>query len=163
KPRTASALWGRALKTPTARRRSAASAFFIPVVMAMGGSIGQQSGIIVVRGLATGEISPRDLGRRVSRETRSALISGTVIAIMIFTVVVLWQSDINLAIVLAGTLLIVMLNASLFGAMIPFIFKRLNVDPAIASGPFVTTFNDVIGLLIYFGLLTTAITTGMLG
>ncbi len=140
-----------------------ASAFFIPVVMAMGGSIGQQSGIIVVRGLATGEISPRDLGRRVSRETRSALISGTVIAIMIFTVVVLWQSDINLAIVLAGTLLIVMLNASLFGAMIPFIFKRLNVDPAIASGPFVTTFNDVIGLLIYFGLLTTAITTGMLG
>jgi len=139
-----------------------ASAFFIPVVMAMGGSIGQQSGIIVVRGLATGEINPRDIWRRVSRETRSALISGSVIAILIFCVVMLWQKDMNLASVLAGTLLIVMLNASMFGAIIPFVFKRFNVDPAIASGPFVTTFNDVIGLLIYFGLLTLAITSGMI-
>ncbi|MGH1365239.1 MAG: magnesium transporter [Calditrichia bacterium] len=139
-----------------------ASAFFIPVVMAMGGSIGQQSGIIVVRGLATGEINPRDIWRRVSRETRSALISGSVIAALIFCVVMLWQKDINLASVLAGTLLIVMLNASMFGAIIPFVFKRFNIDPAIASGPFVTTFNDVIGLLIYFGLLTLAITSGMI-
>lgn len=139
-----------------------ASAFFIPVVMAMGGSTGQQSGFIVVRGLATGEITPRDLRRRLAREARTALISGFVIASLIFGTVFLWQQDYHFAGVLAMTLMIIIMNASLFGAIIPFIFKKFNVDPALASGPLVATFNDVIGLLIYFSLLTGALQYGIL-
>jgi len=134
-----------------------ASAFFIPVVMAMGGSTGQQSSVIVVRGLATGEINPRDIRRRLFREVKTALINASVIAAMIMLIVTFWQNDLPFAIILASTLIIIILNASLFGAIIPFGFKRLNVDPALATGPFVATFNDVIGLLIYFTLLTLSI------
>jgi len=131
-----------------------ASAFFIPIVMAMGGSTGQQSSIIVVRGLATGEISLQDVKRRLWREIRASLINAVVLALLIFSVVSLWQHDVRFAAILAGTLIIVILNASIFGAIIPFMFKRFNIDPALATGPFVATFNDVIGLLIYFSLLT---------
>ncbi len=131
-----------------------ASAFFIPVVMAMGGSSGTQSSIIVVRGLATGEINPRDIRRRLFREMRTALVTGFVIAILIFTIVNFWQNDSKFGLVLAGTLIIIIINASVFGAVIPFFFKRMQVDPALATGPFVATFNDVIGLLIYFTLLS---------
>lgn len=133
------------------------SAFFIPVVMAMGGSTGQQSSIIVVRGLATGEISPRDLRKRLYREIRTALVTGLVIALLILTVVTVWQHNFKFGAVLSTTLMVVILNASLFGAIIPFVFKKMNVDPALATGPFVATFNDVIGLLIYFSLLTVAL------
>ncbi len=133
-----------------------ASAFFIPIVMAMGGSTGQQSAIIVVRGLATGEISLKDTRRRLWREIRVALISAVVIATLIFSVVTLWQGDPRFGAILAGTLIIVILNASIFGALIPLLFKKLNIDPALATGPFVATFNDVIGLLIYFSLLSMA-------
>ncbi len=131
-----------------------ASAFFIPIVMAMGGSSGQQSSIIVVRGLATGEISLKDVRRRLWREMRAALINGWVLAILIFAIVSIWQGEVKFATVLAGTLIIVILNASVFGAVIPFLFKKIHVDPALATGPFVATFNDVVGLLIYFSLLT---------
>lgn len=131
-----------------------ASAFFIPVVMAMGGSTGTQSSIIVVRGLATGEINPRDIRRRLYREIRTALVIGIVIAGLIFMIVSFWQNDNKFGLVLSSTLIIIIINASLFGAVIPFFFKKINVDPALATGPFVATFNDVIGLLIYFTLLT---------
>ncbi len=133
-----------------------ASAFFIPIVMALGGSSGQQSAIIVVRGLATGEIALMDLSRRIWREFRASLLNGIIIALLIFAVVSLWQGDRHFALILSSTLIIVVMNASIFGAIIPFIFKKFNVDPAIATGPFVATFNDVVGLLIYFSLLKIA-------
>ncbi len=129
------------------------SAIFVPLVMAIGGSTGQQSSIIVVRGLSTGEISERDIHRRLWREFRTALITGMVIAIMIFVTVIFLLGDQRFATILSGTLMVVIMNASLFGAVIPFMFKKINVDPALATGPFVATFNDVIGLLIYFSLL----------
>lgn len=140
-----------------------ASAFFVPLVMAMGGSTGQQSSVIVVRGLATGEINHRDMGRRLIRETRTALVTGFVIALLIFATVVLWQDNLRFAGILAGTLMIVMLNASLFGAVIPFALKKAKIDPALATGPFVATFNDVIGLLIYFTLLAVSISYVLAG
>ena len=134
-----------------------AAAFFVPLVMAMGSSTGQQSSIIVVRGLSTGEINPRDIRRRLSREIRAALMNGIIIAALIFSVVLFWQNNPRFAVVLSGTLIIVILNASIFGAMVPFGFKKIGVDPALATGPFVATFNDVIGLLIYFSLISISI------
>ena len=139
------------------------SAFFIPLVMAMGGSIGQQTGIIVVRGLATGEINPKDLRRRLLRETKAAVVNAIVIAVLTFLAVLVMIQSINFGLVLAFALVIVVLNASIFGAMIPFGFKKLSLDPAIASGPFVTTFNDVVGLIIYLLLLQVTLSQGIIG
>ncbi len=139
-----------------------AAAFFVPLVMAMGGSTGQQSSIIVVRGLSTGEINPRDIRRRLGREIRAALMNGLIIATLIFSIVLFWQKDSQFAIILSGTLIVVILNASVFGAMVPFGFKKIGVDPALATGPFVATFNDVIGLLIYFSLISLSIRFSMM-
>lgn len=133
------------------------SAFFIPIVMAMGGSTGQQSSIIVVRGIATGEISLRDTGRRLIRELRVALLNGFVLGLLIFATISLWQSDWKFGLILGSVLVIVVMNASVVGAMVPILFKKFNVDPALATGPFIATFNDVVGLLIYFSLLTLSI------
>jgi magnesium transporter len=130
------------------------STFFIPMVMAMGGSVGQQSSIIVVRGLATGEISFGDTSRRLRREVIVALMNGLVLALMIFGIIYFWDRDYIFGLILAISLILIIINASLFGAIIPIFFKKLNIDPALATGPFVTTFNDVVGLLIYFTLLT---------
>ena len=131
-----------------------ASTFFIPMVMAMGGSVGQQSSIIVVRGLATGEISFGDTRRRLQREFAVAVMNGIALGTLIFLIIYLWDRDYMFGILLAVTLLFIIINASLFGAVIPILFKKLNVDPALATGPFVATFNDVVGLTIYFTLLT---------
>lgn len=131
-----------------------ASTFFIPMVMAMGGSVGQQSSIIVVRGLVTGEISFADTRRRLQRELQVALLNGIFLAALIFAIIVLWDRDYTFGALLATSLMVIIMNASLFGAIIPIIFKKINVDPALATGPFVAAFNDVVGLLIYFSLLT---------
>lgn len=134
--------------------RIIASAFFIPVVMAMGGGSGQQSSIIVVRGLATGDISFGDTGHRLLKEIRVALLNGFALALLILIIISLWQNDYYFGAVLAGTLIVVVLNASIIGAVVPILFRKLNVDPALATGPFIATFNDVVGLLIYFSMLT---------
>jgi magnesium transporter len=131
-----------------------ASTFFIPMVMAMGGSVGQQSSIIVVRGLATGEISFGDTSRRLRREIIVALLNGIALGVMIFGVIYLWDRDYIFGFMLAISLILIIINASLFGAIIPIFFKKFNIDPALATGPFVATFNDVVGLMIYFTLLT---------
>ncbi len=131
-----------------------ASTFFIPLVMAMGGSSGQQSSIIVVRGLGTGEISLKDTGRRLRRELSVALLNGFVLALLIFAIIALWNQDYLFGALLSGTLVIIIINASIFGAVIPLFFKKINVDPALATGPFVATFNDVVGMIIYFFLLS---------
>ncbi|MBN2365461.1 MAG: magnesium transporter, partial [Calditrichaeota bacterium] len=131
-----------------------ASTFFIPMVMAMGGSVGQQSSIIVVRGLATGEIVFGDTAKRLRKELFVSLLNGIVLALLIFLIIYLWDRNILFGSILAVSLILIIVNASLFGAVIPILFKKFNVDPALATGPFVTTFNDVVGLVIYFSLLT---------
>jgi magnesium transporter len=131
-----------------------ASTFFIPMVMAMGGSVGQQSSIIVVRGLVTGEITLVDTARRLKRELFVALFNGFILALLIFAIIVAWNKDYVFGTLLAVSLIVIIINASIFGAVIPLLFKKINVDPALATGPFVATFNDVVGLSIYFALLT---------
>ena len=131
-----------------------ASAFFIPLIMAMGGNAGIQSATVVIRGLATGEFSIKDTWRRVLREISVALFNGLIISILLVLVVALWQDNIRFGIIRAFSLLAVLFNAALMGTMIPFILKRIGIDPAIATGPFITTSNDVLGLLVYFGMMS---------
>lgn len=131
-----------------------ASAFFIPIIMAMGGNAGIQSSTIMVRGIATGEISIYRIWRRLMRELFVAFINGIICGILIMIAIALIFNKINFGIILAIAMLTVIINASFTGAIVPIILKKLNIDPAIATGPFITTSNDVIGLLIYFTLIS---------
>ncbi len=132
------------------------AAFFIPLMMAMGGNAGMQAATIVVRGLALGELNPDDTLQRLFKELRVSLINGVVCGILLFGVVSMFGEP-RFGILLGSVMLIVILNASFVGATIPLALARFGVDPAIATGPFITTFNDVIGLFIYLGLVTLAL------
>lgn len=129
------------------------SAYFIPLIMAMGGNTGIQSATIVIRGLATGEFSLRDTGARLLREIGVALLNGLVIATLLFIVVTVWLKETNFGILLGFAMIFVLFMASFMGTIIPFVLKRINIDPAVATGPFITTTNDVLGLLVYFGMI----------
>jgi len=131
-----------------------ATAFFIPIIMAMGGNAGIQSSTIMVRGMATGEIGLFDIRRRLFREIGVSILNGLICGILLFIVVSLWLKQPRFGLLLSSVLVFVILNASFIGALIPVVLKRVKIDPAIATGPFITTSNDVLGLLIYLGLIT---------
>ncbi len=131
-----------------------ATAFFIPIIMAMGGNAGIQSSTIMVRGMATGEIGLYDIRKRLFREIGVSILNGLICGILLFVVVSLWLKQPKFGLLLSSVLIFVILNASFVGAFIPVVLKKVKVDPAIATGPFITTSNDVIGLIIYLGLIT---------
>ena len=131
-----------------------ALAFFFPVIMAMGGSTGTQAATIIVRGLATGDISLMNIGRRLWVEMKVAFFNGIICGILLGIIVSIWLSDAGLGFVVALSLILIVLNAGFIGAAVPLAMKKLNIDPALATGPFVTTLNDILSLLIYLGLVT---------
>ncbi|MCK4326807.1 magnesium transporter [bacterium] len=127
---------------------------FIPAIMAMGGNIGIQSSTIVVRGLATGRIDLSHLWKVLFREIRIGALMGLVCGMVVGTVAQLWQKELFLGLIVAGSMFTAITVAATVGTLVPLILKRFNIDPAVAAGPFVTTSNDITGLLIYFGLAT---------
>ncbi len=128
--------------------------FFMPVIMAMGGNSGIQSSIIIIRGLATGEISLESTWRRFFRELRVSLFIGLIFGLIMALIVGLWLTNFSMGVLIGIALNLVIIQATLFGGLIPFLLKRADIDPALASGPFITTFNDILGLLIYLVLIT---------
>jgi magnesium transporter len=135
---------------------------FIPIIMAMGGSSGLQSSTIVIRGLATGEISIHSIRRRFFRELRVSLFLGLIFGLTMMGIVGIWKNNLTMGIIIGLALNIVILESTIFGGLIPFFLKRFNFDPALASGPFITTFNDIIGLAIYLTIIVYSI-PGMIG
>ena len=127
-------------------------AYFIPLVAALGGSIGIQSSTIVVRGLATGAIQTTDILIRLWKELRVGLLNGIICSIILTLMSFYLTSDLSRAITSGIALLIVVCFAATVGSTIPIILKRMNIDPALATGPFITTTNDIIGIAIYLGL-----------
>jgi magnesium transporter len=130
------------------------SAFFIPVIMATGGNAGIQSSTIVVRSLALGEGGVTGVWNRVLRELRVAMLNGFIVGALLFSVISLWKSNMEFGTIAGLAMLVVMINSAVFGALIPFILNKLKIDPAIATGPFITTANDIFGLLIYLSMVT---------
>ncbi len=130
-----------------------ALSFFFPVIMAMGGSTGTQAATIVVRGLATGDISLVNIGKRLWMEMRVALVNALVCGILLALIVGTWVSDYGLGSVVGLALVLIIVNAGVIGSAVPMALKKWNVDPALATGPFVTTSNDILSLLIYLGLV----------
>ncbi len=136
--------------------------FFVPVVMAMGGNTGIQSSTLVIRGLALNTFASGDLFKRLLRE----IMAGALMGIVCGVIVGLWAeylitsgatmaanfSAIYLAVTVGLAMMGAMTFAALFGAVVPIIFDRFKIDPAVASGPFVTSSNDIFALLIYYGV-----------
>jgi magnesium transporter len=129
-------------------------AAFIPVIMGMGGNIGTQSATIVVRGLATNRLHTGDLWKVVAKELSIGMILGMVYGIMIGFVAHLRYNVLALGAVVNLAVLCSMTIAALVGSFIPMILARFNVDPAIATGPFVTTSIDIISVSFYFIIAT---------
>ena len=138
----------------TSIERIIALSFFFPVIMAMGGNTGTQAATVVVRGLATGDIGLMNIGKRLWMELRVALLNGLICGILLGLIVGFWLSDYALGAIVALALILIIINSGIIGSAVPIVLKKMNIDPALATGPFVTTTNDILALFIYLGLVT---------
>jgi magnesium transporter len=129
-------------------------AAFIPVIMGMGGNIGTQSSTIVVRGLATGRLDIRDIGSVVFKELSIGMILGVIYGLLIGIVAQFRYGTSALAVSVGLGVVCSMSVAALVGSLVPMVFARINIDPAVATGPFVTTSIDIISVFFYFLLAT---------
>jgi len=130
-------------------------AVFMPIIAAMSGNIGIQSSSILIRGLATGSTSFNNFWSIIYRELRVGAVIGAVCGLLVGFVVHFWRLnmdsiDIGLAVGIA--MMVAMTVAAVMGTLIPFLLDKLHIDPAVATGPFVTIMNDIVGLTIYFSV-----------
>jgi magnesium transporter len=124
-------------------------AFFMPLIAAMGGNVGVQSSAIIVQALANQTFSGTILDKLI-KEVLIGLINGIICSTILFAASNLLGYDLELAITVSIALFCVIIFASLFGTFIPLALNRFKIDPAVATGPFITTINDILGLSIYF-------------
>ena len=140
-------------------------AAFIPIMMATAGNVGIQSSSIIVQGLASGDLWSTDVMQRLGKETAVALINGVALSLVLAGAVLLLpllspaiaatiHSPVLLALTAGLSLLAVIILATLIGTTVPLFLHRGGIDPAIATGPFITTSNDIIGLTVYFLIAT---------
>jgi len=129
-----------------------ALAAFIPVIMGMGGNIGTQSSTMIVRGLATGRVSLENSVKILFKEIRVGLILGILYGVLLGVVAIFQFIDISpmIGIVVGLSICISMIIAATIGSLVPLILNRFEIDPAIATGPFVTTAIDILGVAFYF-------------
>lgn len=132
--------------------QAAILASFIPLIGGMGGNAGTQALAVVVRGLSLGEWTGRDLLRLIFRELGTGLITGTTVGLLIAIITTLWKGNPMLGLVIGLSLFLTLIVSTLAGASIPIIIQKFKIDPAVASGPFITTINDIVGLLLYFSI-----------
>ncbi|MGL5684044.1 MAG: magnesium transporter [Marinifilaceae bacterium] len=127
-----------------------ATAMFIPVITAMGGNVGIQSSAIVVQGLASNSLSLQNGFKNVVKEIGTALINASICSTLIFFMTLVFNLDsYAMPITVSISLFVVILFASIFGTAFPLLLHRMKIDPALATGPFITLTNDIIGLNIY--------------
>jgi len=127
-------------------------AFFIPLIAAMGGNAGVQSSAIIVQSLASGSIGEKGLFSRLIKEFSVAAISGVVCSVFLLSYSLLFTDSTSLAMTVGLSLLTVIMFASLLGTFIPLMLNKFKIDPALATGPFITTSNDILGLFVYFSI-----------
>ncbi|MEB2775514.1 magnesium transporter [Algoriphagus sp. D3-2-R+10] len=128
-----------------------ALAFFIPLITATGGNVGIQTSSIVVQSLASKSIFDDSLAKRFLKVLLVAILNGLILATFVFGVVVLfYKTDVSFALVVSIALFSVVLLASFMGTITPIVLDKIGINPALASGPFITTANDLIGLAVYF-------------
>jgi magnesium transporter len=123
--------------------------FFTPLIAAMAGNVGVQSSAIIVQGLANDDVKG-SIGSRLLKEMLLAALNGVILALFLFLFVWVSKGEINLALAISVSLVVVIVIAGLIGTFVPLFLNKRGIDPAIATGPFITTSNDIFGILIYF-------------
>ncbi len=123
--------------------------FFTPLIAAMAGNVGVQSSAIIVQGLANDDLKG-SIGNRLWKEMLLALLNGLILALLLLLFTWIWKGTFDLAMAISISLVAVIVVAGLIGTFIPLFLDKRNIDPAIATGPFITTSNDIFGILIYF-------------
>ena len=123
--------------------------FFTPLIAAMAGNVGVQSSAIIVQGLANDDLKG-SISNRLWKEMLLALLNGLILAALLLLFTWFWKGDFNTALAISISLIAVIVVAGLIGTFIPLFLDKRNIDPAIATGPFITTSNDIFGILIYF-------------
>ena len=123
--------------------------FFTPLIAAMAGNVGVQSSAIIVQGLANDDVKG-SINSRLIKEMLLAALNGLVLAVFLFGFVWLCEGKMNTALAISAALVAVIIVAGLIGTFVPLFLNKRGIDPAIATGPFITTSNDIFGILIYF-------------
>ena len=123
---------------------------FVLVIGAMGGNIGTQSATIVVRGFATGRVDFDNLGRFLFKETIVSFIIGIACGLIAGAVALLWQGDWILGVTVAVSMTAAVIVSAVLGVLVPYLFRAIKIDPAVAAGPTVTTVNDIVAIGIYY-------------
>ena len=129
---------------------NAKMAFFIPLIAAMAGNVGIQSSAIVVQSIANNTLGLEKTLSKLIKEFLVGVVNGLILAILLFTYNFFVSDSFALTLTVSISLLIVIVFAALFGTIIPLLLNKLKIDPALATGPFITTLNDIMGLFIYF-------------
>lgn len=127
----------------------AALFFFTPLIAAMAGNVGVQSSAIIVQGLANDDVKG-SINSRLIKEMLLAALNGLILAIFLFIFVWIYEGKVNTALAISSSLVVVIIVAGLIGTFVPLFLNKRGIDPAIATGPFITTSNDIFGILIYF-------------
>lgn len=125
---------------------------FIVAIGAMGGNVGSQSATIVVRGFATGRVDYRNLGHFLLKELVVSTIMGLACGALVGLVAVVWHGDTRLAATVAISMTVAIMASAILGVLVPFFFRLVRIDPAIAAGPAVTTIDDIVAIGIYYGV-----------
>ncbi len=128
--------------------------FFTPLIAAMAGNVGVQSSAIIVQGLANDDLKG-SIGNRLLKEFSLAIVNGFILSILLFLFTWFWQGEILTSTALSISLFVVIIVAGIIGTFIPLFLDKRGIDPAIATGPFITTSNDIFGILIYFMIAKT--------
>jgi magnesium transporter len=129
-----------------------ALAILMPIVASMGGNAGTQTMTVAVRALATKDIDTYNTRRTIRKELQVGLLNGVAFAVIIGFVTLVWFGDVSLGFVIGIAMIINMVFAAASGILIPIALDKFGIDPAIASGVFVTTVTDVVGFFAFLGL-----------
>jgi magnesium transporter len=127
---------------------------FIPVITATGGNSGVQASTVVVREIALGHMDLAHVGEEVWRQLKIAVSLGVVCGVLLTFLANIWKHNSVVGLIVGLSIFLVVVWSNFVGVVIPVIFKKIKIDPAIASGPFITTLNDVIGVFIYLSVAT---------
>ena len=127
-------------------------ATFIPLILAMGGNVGVQSSAIIVQSLANNSLEIDSISKKLVKEIGIAIINGLICSFITLLFCFLTKNDLMLSLTIGVSLIAVFIYSGLFGTLVPLLLHKYKIDPALATGPFITTTNDVIGLLIYFSI-----------
>ena len=123
--------------------------FFTPLIAAMAGNVGVQSSAIIVQGLANDDVKG-SINNRLLKEMLLAALNGVILSVFLLLFVWAWEQNFDVALAISISLIIVIVVAGIIGTFIPLFLDKRGIDPAIATGPFITTSNDIFGILIYF-------------